>query len=57
MIPLVKMVSFVKMVEKHKGVLIASGFSIRASGLLNKGHRDSLCGVKGSLIMIQGVLF
>ena len=24
------------------------------SGLLNKGPRDSLCGVKGSLIIIQG---
>ena len=23
-------------------------------GLLNEGPRDSLCGVKGSLIMIQG---
>ena len=24
------------------------------SGLLNEGPMDSLCGVKGSLIMIQG---
>ena len=26
------------------------------SGLLNKGPRDSICGVKGSLIMIQGFI-
>ena len=25
-----------------------------ASGLLKEGPRDSLCGVKGSLIVIQG---
>ena len=27
------------------------------SGLLNEGPRDSLCGVKGSLTMIQCMLF
>ena len=36
----------------HSIIILEQGFP---SGLLNESHRDSQCGVKGSLIMNKGL--